>query len=114
MAGAPIVVAAGFIISPAVKMAVAVLFSASVAGLALVLRTSARKIADAPARVLLEVAAGAVFVGMIFAGAYALAEYVGRGGLTIAQMTRSHGILNAVGFCLPGLLGWLVEWSGRQ
>jgi hypothetical protein len=31
--------------------------------------------------------------------------------LTIPQMARTHGVLNAVGFCLPGLLGWLVEKS---
>lgn len=114
IAGAPIVVAAAFLISPVVKMTAAVLFSASVAGLAIVLRASGRKMQDAAARILLQVAAGAIFVGMMFAGAYALVDYLGRGGLTIAQMTRSHGILNAVGFCLPGLLGWLVEGSSSQ
>jgi len=111
VAGAPIVLAAAFLISPLVKMVAAVLFSASVAGLAIVLRANARKIGDAAARVLLQVAAIAIFVGMMFAGAYAFAGYLGHGGVTIAQMTRSHGILNAVGFCLPGLLGWLVKGS---
>jgi hypothetical protein len=114
VAGAPIVVAAAFLISPVVKMVAAVMFSASVAGLAIVLRASGRKMQDAAARLLLQVAAGAIFVGMMFAGAYALADYLGRGGLTIAQMTQSHGILNGVGFCLPGLLGWLVEGSSSQ
>jgi YndJ-like protein len=112
VAGAPLVVAAGFVISPAVKMVAAVLFSASVAGLAIVLRACGRRVEAATARILLQVAAGAIFVGMVFSGAYAIADYVGWDALTIPQMIRTHGILNAVGFCLSGLLGWLVEDGG--
>ena len=113
VAGLPLVVAAGFVISPAVKMAAAILFSASVAGLAISLRTFGRRAENATARILLQVAAGAVFAGMMLAGTYAVADYLGSDALTIPQMARTHGILNAVGFCLPGLLGWLVE-SGIQ
>jgi hypothetical protein len=28
-------------------------------------------------------------------------------------MARTHGVLNAVGFCLPALLGWLIENSAE-
>jgi hypothetical protein len=31
--------------------------------------------------------------------------------LRIPQMARTHGILNAMGFCMAGLLGWIVEWE---
>jgi hypothetical protein len=48
---------------------------------------------------------------MVLSGAYAVADYLGSGALTIPQMARTHGVLNAVGFCLSGLLGWLVESS---
>jgi hypothetical protein len=109
----PVVVAAGFVISPALKMGAAVLFSVSVAGLAIVLRAEGRRAEDAMARVLLQVAAGAIFAGMLLSGAYAVADYVGSDALTIPEMARTHGILNAVGFCLVGLLGWLVENSAR-
>lgn len=111
--GMPFVVAAGFVISPALKMGAAVLFSASVAGLAIFVRACGRQAKDATARVLLQVAAGAVFAGMVLSGIYAVADFFGSDVLTIPQMARTHGILNAVGFCLPGMLGWLVEYSGR-
>jgi hypothetical protein len=111
--GLPFVVAAGFVISPALKMAAAVLFSVSVAGLAVFLRSCIRRVNEATARVLLQVASGAVFAGMVFAAAYVVADFRGSEALTIPQMARTHGILNAVGFCLPGLLGWLVEGSSQ-
>ena len=114
VAGLPIVVAAGFVISPIIKMVAAILFSASVAGLAIAVRACGRRVEDPTARILLQVAAGAVFAGMVLSGAYAVADYLGSNALTIPQMARTHGILNAVGFCLLGLLGWLVETSSSQ
>ena len=109
--GLPIVVAVGFVISPAVKMVAAILFSASVAALAIAVRACGREAENLTARVLLQVAAGAVFASMVLSGAYAFADFAGSDLLTIPQMARTHGILNAVGFCLLGLLGWLVERS---
>ncbi len=114
VAGMPIVVAAGFVISPGLKMGAAILFSASVAGLAIAVRACGSKTEDGTARVLLQVAAGAVFAGMVLSASYAVADYVGSDVLTIPQMARTHGVLNAVGFCLPGLLGWLVEKNSGQ
>ena len=105
----PVVVAAGFVISPVVKMGAAVLFSASVAGLAIAVRAYGRKAHNGTARIFLQVAAGAIFMGMVLSAAYAVADYMGSDALTIPEMARTHGILNAVGFCLAGLLGWLVE-----
>ncbi len=112
--GMPFVVAAGFVIAPAVKMVAAVLFSMSVAALAIFVRTCGRQARNTTARILLQVAAGAIFAGMVLSGVYAVADFVGSDALTIPQMARTHGILNAVGFCLPGLLGWLVEKSSGQ
>jgi hypothetical protein len=110
----PIVVAAGFVISPWMKMSAAVLFSVSVAVLAIVLRACGRNAENSTARVLLQAAAGAVLMGMMFSGAYAVADYLGKDSLTIPRMASTHGVLNAVGFCLCGLLGWLVESSGQR
>jgi hypothetical protein len=114
VAGMPVVVAVGFVISPALKMMAAILFSASVAGLAIAVRACGRKAEDGTARILLQVAAGAVFAGMVLSASYAVADYSGSEVLTIPQMARTHGILNAMGFCLAGLLGWLVENSSCQ
>jgi hypothetical protein len=110
----PFVVAAGFVISPVIKMCAAVLFSMTVATLAVFLRAWGRRASDTTARVTLQVAAGAVFAGMVLAGTYAIADWMHSDLLPIPQMARTHGILNAVGFCLPGLLGWLVEAHARN
>jgi YndJ-like protein len=110
----PAVVAAGFVISPVVKMSAAVLFSGSVAGLAIAVRSYGRKAHDGTARILLQIAAVAIFMGMVLSGAYAVADYLGSDALTIPEMARTHGILNAVGFCLAGLLGWLVDSGAQQ
>jgi hypothetical protein len=48
---------------------------------------------------------------MVLAAMYAVADFAGSDVLTIPQMARTHGVLNAVGFCMAGLLGWLVEYS---
>jgi hypothetical protein len=109
----PYLVAAGFVTSPMLKMAAALLFSASVAALAVFLRSVAKRANDGTAGGLLQIAAGSVFAGMVFAAAYVIADFMGSEALPIPQMVRTHGILNAVGFCLPGLLGWLVE-NGAQ
>ncbi len=111
VAGLPMVVAAGFVISPLLKMVAALWFSASVAALAIAVHASGRNAGNTTARVLLQVAGGAVFAGMALSATYAIADYVGSEALTIPQMARTHGLLNAIGFCLAGLLGWLVESS---
>jgi len=114
VAGMPFVVAAGFVISPVVKMVAAILFSLSVAVLAVAVRACGRTVQDATARVLLQLAAGTIFAGMVLSAAYAIADYAGSDLLTIPQMARTHGILNAFGFCLLGLLGWLIEGNTQQ
>jgi len=109
IAALPYIVATGFVISPLLKMIAAVLFSLSMAALAVTLRSDGTRAQERTARVLLQIAAGAIFAGMMLSGAYAMADFVGSDSLTIPQMARTHGILNAVGFCLCGLLGWLIE-----
>ena len=111
--GMPYVVAAGFVISPALKMGAGVVFSASVAALAIALRFLAKHTQSESARLFLEIAAVGVFAGMVLSSVYAIADFRGRDGLPIPQMASTHGLLNAVGFCLPGLLGWLIENSGE-
>jgi hypothetical protein len=107
----PYLVAIGFVTSPLLKMAAAVAFSASLAALAMVLRSLARRAERSAARLLLQVSAAAVFAAMVLSTAYAIADFSGSDGLRIPQMARTHGILNAMGFSMAGLLGWIVEWE---
>jgi hypothetical protein len=109
--GMPFLVAVGFVASPALKMVAGAMFAASVAGLAMFVWNC--EVEDRRARGFLRAAVGAVFAGAVLAGVYAVADFVGSDVLTIPRMASTHGILNGFGFCLLGLLGWLVEWEGR-
>jgi hypothetical protein len=110
----PAVVATGFVISPILKMAAAVAFSASVAALAVVIWLCASRAEAPPARLLLRLGAGAVFLGMALSCIYAVADWLNSDALPIPFMASTHGVLNALGFCLLVLLGWLVEWHEKQ
>jgi hypothetical protein len=57
-------------------------------------------------RLLLVVSSLSLLAGMSLAGLYALGNALGAGWLDIAWMVRTHGVLNAFGFALPGLLAW--------
>ena len=43
---------------------------------------------------------------MALAVIYALGEFTGRAWITIPAMIRTHGLANAFGFALCGLIGW--------
>ena len=109
--GMPYVVAVGFVVSPVLKMVAGVSFSVSVAALAVFVRSSGKTARDSTARILLQIAPGCVFAGMVLAAVYAIADFRGSDVLPIPQMARTHGLLNAVGFCMSGLLGWLIEFN---
>jgi hypothetical protein len=109
--GLPYVVGVGFVVSPLAKMVAGVAFSVAVAALALFLRSSGKTARESTARILLQIAPACVFAGMVLAGVYAIADFRGSDVLPIPQMARTHGVLNAVGFCMCGLLGWLIEFS---
>jgi hypothetical protein len=111
--GMPFLVAAGFVISPELKMVAAMVFSVSVAGLAGFVWMCSGEVRDGTARNFLRVAAGAVFVGMALSGTYAVADFVKSELLPIPRMASTHGVLNALGFCLLGLLGWIVDSNGK-
>jgi len=112
--GMPYVVAIGFVVSGVLKMVAAVIFSLSVAVLAVLLRSFGKRARQPEARVLLQVAAGAVFAGIVLSSVYAVLDFRGSDVLTIPQMARTHGILNSVGFCMSALLGWVIEFDARS
>jgi hypothetical protein len=59
-------------------------------------------------RVLLALSSVSAFAGMACALAYAVGEFTGIGIISLGQMARIHGPLNALGFVLVGLIGWTM------
>jgi YndJ-like protein len=67
------------------------------------------------ARVLLGTSAVSVVAAMAYAAVYATADFFGQVWIAIPQMARTHGVINAVGFSVCGLLGWLaVETDNKK
>ncbi len=68
------------------------------------------------AKVLLVFSYTTVFFTMLFAGAYVLGTATGAWTITLSQMIMIHGLENALGFGLCGLLGWRLraERGGRR
>jgi len=110
----PFVIAAGFVFSPTLKMIAVVILSASVISLALWQLTLAPRTSSWTSRGLLTLSSLAVVAGMSLAAVYALGDWLGTNWLTIPRMASTHGWLNGLGFVMLGLLGWLVEFSGRE
>ena len=86
-------------------MVAAMVFSVSVAGLAGFVGLWAGRVEDGVARVFLQVAAGAVLVGMALSGTYAVADFVGSEALTIPRMARTHGSPECFGILFAGIAG---------
>ena len=105
----PFAVAVGFVTSPVLKMVAAAAFSLTVALFAGFMWKVSCGVVSRHARGLLRISSGAIFVGMGLSSAYAVTDFLKSEALTIPRMASTHGVLNAVGFCLLGLLGWLVE-----
>ena len=105
----PVLVAAGFFLTPNVEALAAALLAAGYLGLALVVLFGVLRSLDSLLpRLLLAASAVSIVLAMAVATAYA----VGNAGriffIPIETMVLVHGWLNAVGFCGLGLLGWLV------
>jgi hypothetical protein len=105
----PFVLAAGFVFSPLLRFAAATALVLVVTVLAGVLFACAREFRSAVARIYLRSAACAGFVAFALVVLYAVGEYFHQDWITIPGMANSHGVLNALGFVLLGLLGWLTE-----
>jgi len=65
--------------------------------------------AGAGARALLGVSAVAVAAPMVLAVFWAAGQHYDAPALDVPAMARIHGTLNAFGFSLGGLLGWLMR-----
>jgi hypothetical protein len=112
--GAPPVIAAGFALVGVLQIVGAVVLTAGLLLAAwLTMRLVVPGVEDRTARVLLIVSSLAVVLPMVLAVQWAVGWNYGTPALSIPVMARTHGVLNAVGFSLCGVLGWLrLQESG--
>ena len=109
----PFVLAAGFVFSPTIKVCAAVLLSITMLGLAVSQLGASRSVSRSDGHVFLWISSAAVVVAMALAATYAVGDFLGKSWISIPGMASTHGLLNALGFVLPALVGWLVAWLGE-
>jgi hypothetical protein len=107
MAGPPLL-AAGITFSPFLEIVAAGVVVLAVSGLgALTLVHVVPRVPPA-ARVLLVTSSVSSFGAMGLALAYAVGQLTGHPVVSLGEMARIHGPLNALGFVLAGLVGWTL------
>ena len=112
IAGTPLV-AAGITASPVLALVGALIISLGLHCLALLnLVWIVPTIAELLPRILLIVSSLAVVPAMILAGIYAYSIVFQKLIVDIPQMAMTHGIINAFGFALCGLVAWALIHRG--
>jgi hypothetical protein len=107
----PGILGLAFLLGPKVKLVAALLIALGQMGLAGGMVRVAMATKSRGARRLLFVAGESVAAGMILAAVWAVGEYPLQSFVNIRQMAEFHGVLNAVGFAVCGLLGWRIVRS---
>lgn len=103
---APPMVAVGFTWFGTLQVLGAVVLTAGLWVAAVVVVRTVVPTAVATARRLLLLSSLSVWVPMVLAVQWAVGTNLGTPALSIPDMARTHGVLNAVGFALAGVLGW--------
>jgi YndJ-like protein len=96
-----------FLVGPKVKLAAVILIVVGQVGLASGMVRVALGNVNPVARVLLLFSSGCVVAGMALASSWALGEYPLQSFVELGRMERVHGTLNAIGFGVCGLIGWM-------
>jgi hypothetical protein len=103
---APFVLAAGITFSRPLETAAGWAFAAAVGLSALVILVGVvPRMRRRAAAVLLSISAASALPGMAFAAIYAWNHEL----IDIPLMAQTHGVLNALGFSLCGMLAWTIE-----
>ena len=102
----PALLGVAFLVGPKLKLAAALLIVIGQFGLAAAMLRVATTTARGLGRWMLSISAGCVAAGMALAAIWAIGEFPLHPFVNLDQMARFHGVLNAVGFGLCGLLGW--------
>ena len=109
----PGVLGLAFLAGPKFKLAAALLIAVSQFGLAAGMCRVGRT-ARLSGRLLFGVAGASVVLGMLLAASWAIGEYPLQPFVDMRQMAEFHGALNALGFAVCGLLGWVQLGPGKQ
>jgi YndJ-like protein len=104
----PAILGLAFLAGPKLKLVAALLIASGQLGLAGGMVHVGIAANKSSGRWLLFVAGASVAAGMILAAVWAIGEYPLQAFVNIRQMAEFHGVLNAVGFVVCGLLGWSV------
>jgi len=110
----PALLAAGFVAGPRVKLAGALIVALSEVGLAILFVVVLKHVARFSAQLLLTISAASVAFSMMLAAVWAIGEYPLQQFVNLDQMERFHGTVNAFGFTLCGLLGWIFAARPAQ
>jgi YndJ-like protein len=104
----PGLLAAGFVIGPRVKLAMALLVACSEAGLSLYFLAGVPKLRPHLAQVFVGLSAISVLLAMVLAALWAIGEFPLQPFVHLNEMAKFHGTANALGFILCGLIGWTL------
>jgi hypothetical protein len=104
----PGILGLAFLLGPKWKLIAALLIALGQLGLAGAMVRVGIVVRTGSGRWLLFVAGASVAVGMVLAAVWAIGEYPLQAFENIRQMAEFHGVLNAVGFAVCGLVGWRV------
>ena len=114
IAGMPLV-AAGITFSPLLEVSGAIGLATSLAMFAfLMIFSASRIVTHRVGQILLTVSAICLIIGMVFTCLYAVSEFTGYYWVVIPQMVKFHGLTNAFGFALCGLLAGNILHSQHQ
>lgn len=96
-----------FLVGPKVKLAAVMLIVVGQFGLASGMFRVAVGTTSPVGRAMLLLSGGCVVAGMAMAATWALGEFPLQPFVDLGRMERYHGALNAVGFGICGLIGWM-------
>lgn len=105
--GIPLIAAGNVLASPVIKfigVASMVLSTIALAGTSTAVAFASR---SPSAKRLLLVSAASIAAAMVIAGIYGVGELTGSGWIGIPRMVKMHGLFNALGFTLCGLIAHL-------
>jgi hypothetical protein len=102
----PGILGLAFLLGPKWKLAAALLITVGQLALAAGMVYIGAAAGPVRGRWLFFVAGASVAVGMVFALVWAIGEYPLQEFVNIRQMAEFHGVLNAIGFVVCGLMGW--------
>lgn len=106
IAGPPLI-AIGITVSPLIEIIAVAVFAGSLIGLALIMLVRLIPALESRgAQALAGISAVSLLVTMLAAGAYGVSTFTGWFTVTIPRMVQVHGMLNAFGFALCGILSW--------